>query len=62
MGNKTINTNTLFDKVCTCGMKYEDCTLDTHHCQEFLRHKKEAQEKFEIRFQKLLSNGKGIVQ
>jgi hypothetical protein len=29
------NSYSLFEKICTCGMEYEKCTLPVNNCKEF---------------------------
>lgn len=37
----------LFDNVCTCGKVYgETCTVNISKCHEFLRYRREVEEKF----------------
>jgi hypothetical protein len=35
-------TPTLFEKICTCGQQYENCSIDPRECPEFRQHKKEV--------------------
>lgn len=51
--NKIKNID-LFEKICTCGTLYENCTNDLSQCKEFQQHKKEAIKKSKQK----LSNGK----
>jgi hypothetical protein len=32
----------LFEKICTCGQQYENCSIDPRECPEFIKHKKEV--------------------
>jgi hypothetical protein len=40
---------TLFNSVCTCGMVYENCTVDCNRCPEFKMHKQAVLTKHNIK-------------